>query len=366
MPILRFKFLPGLVLAGLLLAAPAFAASYGRSVPKHRTPSQLLVTPPTAEDLFIKVLRSDDLYAYKGRQTTTYWRTGQSVDTLVFHHPPDGRRIYYLNPEVEHGRLLASDGRTEWEYDPRRKDLRQRSLSPGALENDDLLSYTLLRANYLLEVQPKPRSWADRQVYLVTIKRPKGHTLARRFWVDSGSGLILKREIYREDGKLAVTEAFSEITYHPKLLPEIFNLANLAKTAGIHVILTSSPKETPLSLNSLATQLAGKAYAPANLAGYRLVGASTTVVAGRSLLHLRYSDGLNLVSLFEQRRTQAQRPTVVKGMRTTQIGHVPGHISHRASLTTLNWDTATLNVTLMGEMGIQTLRSLALVAVQNK
>ncbi len=365
MPISRSKTLLGLVLAGLLLAAPAFAISHGRPASKPQPPKPV-VTVPTAEALFVKVLRADDLYAYKGRQVTTYWRTGRSIETLVFHHPPDGRRIYYINPEAEHGRLLASDGRIQWEYDPRRKELRERSLSPGALENDDLLSYTLLRANYLLDVQPKPRIWADRKVYLVTIKRPQGHTLARRFWVDAGSGLILKREIYREDGRLVVTEAFSDITFHPKLPPEIFSLANLAKTPGVHTLPAPTSAETPLRLNSLTAQLAGKAYAPANLAGYRLVGASATVVGGKPLLHLRYSDGLNLVSLFEQKRTQARHPTVVKGMHPTQIGRVPGHISHRASLTTLNWDTSTLNVTLMGEMGLQTLRALALAAVQNK
>ena len=126
------------------------------------------------------------------------------------------------------------------------------------------------------------------------------------------------------------------------------------------------PAETPIPLNTLAAQLAGKAFSPVNLAGYRLVGASTTVVGGKSLLHLRYSDGLNLVSLFEQKRIEARKPTVVKGMRRILIGSVPGHVVHRASLTTLNWDTATLNVTLMGEMGIDALRSLALAALQTK
>ena len=53
-------------------------------------------------------------------------------------------------------------------------------------------------------------------------------------------------------------------------------------------------------------------------------------------------------------------------MQKTQIGSVPAHVSHRASLTTLNWDTATLNVTLMGEMGLRTLHALALAAVQNR
>jgi outer membrane lipoprotein-sorting protein len=320
------------------------------------------LTAPTAESLFVKVLRSDDLYPYKGRQVTTYWRTGRVMEVMVFHRPTDDSRIQFLNPEIERGRLLVSDGTQQWEYDPHQKVLRHRRLSLGALDDDDLLSYTLLRANYLLTVDPKPHLIADRKTYLVTINRPLGQTLARRFWIDAGSGLILKREIYRDDGKLAVTVTFSDIAYHMTLAPALFTLSSLAKTMRVAELPTT---ETAIPLSSLHRQLAGKASAPGSLAGYRLVGATTTKIGERPVLHLRYSDGLNLVSLFEERRTQPSRPTLVPpGLRVTQIGATPVHISHRASLTTLNWDTPALNTTLMGEMGLSTLCTLAGAAIQ--
>jgi len=335
-----------------------------KKIPAKKIPAKkILAKAPTAESLFVKVLRSDDLYPYKGRQITTYWRTGRVMEVLVFHQPTDDQRIQFLNPEVEHGRLLVSDGTQQWEYDPHQKLLRHRRLSPGALDDDDLLSYTLLRTNYLLTVDPKPHVIADRKTYVVTIKRPSGQTLARRFWIDAGSGLILKREIYRDDGKLAVSVTFSDITYHPSLAPSLFTLSGLARTVHVAELPTA---ETAIPLSSVRFQLAGKASAPASLAGYRLVGATTTKIGERPVLHLRYSDGLNLVSLFEQRRTQPSRPTLVPpGMRVTQIGTTPVHIAHRASLTTLNWDTATLNTTLMGEMGLSTLRTLAASALQS-
>lgn len=353
-------------LAGLLLAAPAFAVSHGQPVPRRIPSVKPARRVPGAEELFVKVLRADDLFAYQGRKITTYWRTGQTTAVNVFHRPVDDRRLYYLSPKSQHGLLIVSDGHEEWQYDPHSKELSRRRLSPGALDEDDVLSYTLLRANYYLTVDPKPRVFAERKVCLVTVKRPRGHTLARKFWIDTGSGLILKREIYGDDGELAVTRAFSDITYHPKPSSEVFSLAGLSRLPGVHTVETSSPLEDPIGLNSVSGQLAGKAYAPPGLAGYRLVGASATTVGGKPLLHLRYSDGLNLVSLFEQKRTQARRPTRVKGMQKTQIGSLPAYVSHRASLTTFNWDTATLNVTLMGEMGVKTLYSLALAAAQNK
>lgn len=366
-----------MLVSGLLLLSaagqkPASAKLVQKSIPtltrlktRMKLPAPAIKAPlkaPSAESLFVKVLRSDDLYSYKGRQVTTYWRTGRVMEVLVFHRPTDDQRLQFLNPETQRGRLLVSDGVQQWDYDPHQKLLRHRRLSPGALDDDDLLSYTLLRANYLLAVDPKPHIIADRKTYLVTIKRPAGQTLARRFWIDSGSGLILKREIYRDDGKLAVTVTFSDITYHVALASSLFNLSGLARTVRVAELPTA---ETAIPLSSVRSQLAGKASAPASLVGYRLVGATTTKIGQRPVLHLRYSDGLNLVSLFEQRRTQPSRPTLVPpGMRVTQIGTTPVHIAHRASLTTMNWDTATLNTTLMGEMGLSTLRALAGAALQ--
>ena len=230
--------------------------------------------------------------------------------------------------------------------------MRHRLLSAGSLDDDDLLSYTLLRANYLLAVDPTPRTYADRRVWLVSIKHPGSLTLARRFWIDAGSGLILKREIYHTEDKPAVTVAFTDISFHPKSGPA-FDLSKLAASSGgrVRLIEDSTTTEEPIPVASLRSQLGGQAYVPPALDGYRVVGASSTVVGGKPLLHLRYSDGLNLVSLFEQRRTQPLRPTLPRpGMRETQIGTVRGHVSRRASLTTLNWDTPALNVTLMGEM----------------
>ena len=350
------------IIAGILLVSLTGILPAAAKPPK--APVKSPAKAPTAESLFIKVLHADDLFSYQGRQITTYWRTGRAMEVIVYHCPPDDRRIDYLDPEVARGRLLVSDGAQQWEYDPHQKILRHRKLSPGALDDDDYLSYTLLRANYLLAVDPKPRVWADRKTYLVTIKRPQGQTLARRFWIDAGSGLILKREIFGEDGKLAVTETFSDIAYHASFAPDFFNLSRLAKTVRVAELPTA---ETAVPLTSLRTQLAGKAFAPAFLAGYRLVGATTTRISGRPVLHLRYSDGLNLVSLFEQRRTQPQRPTLVPpGMRVMRIGSTPVHVARRASLTTLNWDTSTLNTTLMGEMGLSTLRVLALSAIQSR
>ncbi len=348
----RFNLI--LVLCGLLLGGQASAASPARSSPKPPPKA------PTVEALFISVLHSEE-YAYKGRQVTTSWRSGTASEVEVFHRPAELRRLQYLNPVSRRGRLLVSDGRQEWQYDPHSNLLRHRRLTPGALDDDDSLSYTLLRANYVLSVDPSPHRWAERAVWLVTIKRPGRLTLARRLWVDTGSGLILKREHYGEDGRLAVTIAFTDIAYHLKLSPALFNLGELGRQKGVKLVELPSPWEAPVALAAAGRELQGKARAWPQLAGYRLIGATKTVVSGQPLLHLRYCDGLNLVSVFEQSRTQTRRPTSVPG-RLIRLGMTPAYLMQHGALTTLNWDTATLNITLMGEGSLARLRTLALAA----
>ncbi len=351
----RFKLL--LSLCGLLLLSGQVSAA---SPAPKLSPKKLSPKVPTVEAVFVRVLHSEE-YAYKGRQVITSWRSGTASEVEVFHQPAELRRLQYLNPVSRRGRLLVSDGRQEWQYDPHNNLLRHRRLTPGALDDDDYLSYTLLRANYVLSVAPGPHRWADRAVWLVTIKRPGRLTLARRLWVDTGSGLILKREHYGEDGRLAVTVAFTEIAYHLKLSPALFNLAGLGHKKGTRLVELPSPWEGPVALTAVGRQLQGNARAWPQLAGFRLIGATKTVVSGRPLLHLRYSDGLNLVSVFEQSRTQTRRPTSVPG-RLITLGGTPTHVMQHGALTTLNWDTQTLNITLIGEGNQAALQKLALAA----
>ncbi len=350
-----------LVLCVLLLSGPASAASPARHLsPKHAPAIKPAPKPPTAEAIFVSVLHSEE-YAYKGKQVTTSWRSGMANEVEVFHLPAEYGRLQYLDPVAQRGRLLVSDGHQEWQYDPHSHTLRHRRLTPGALDDDDYLSYTLLRANYVLSVSPRPVTWAERKAYLVSIKRPGSLSLARRLWVDAGSGLILKREHYGEDGRLAITVAFTEIAYHPKISPALFDLASLGHKKGMKVVELPSPWEAPVALSAAGQQFGGRAQAWPQLAGYRLIGATKTVVSGRPLLHLRYSDGLNLVSLFEQQRTQTRRPTAVPG-RLIRLGTTPTHLMQHGALTTLNWDTQSLNITLMGEGSLTRLRKLAMAA----
>ncbi|MDQ2688130.1 MAG: hypothetical protein M3Y28_09720 [Armatimonadota bacterium] len=346
-------------LLNVVLIVSVFCPAALGAAPRPGVPKKPASRPPDAAILYNRSLKADDLYSYRGRQITTYWRTGRAVAVIVSHRAPSLRRIDYLAPDSRRGSSVVTDSTQEWLYDARSKQLRHRRLAPDAEAVADAADrYDLLRANYILQVLPQARTWADRKVFLLTITRRTNRTPARKLWVDAATGVVLKRESYREDGKLALTVAFSDVNSHAPLPRSLFNLSALAARPGVKTMEEKPSGESSVTLANVAHQLGGAARSPSHLAGYRLVSAALT--PDGKTLHLRYSDGLNLVSLFEQRRTQLRRPTrVPPTMHPTRIGQRAGYISHRASLTTLNWDTGALNFTLMGEIAESSLQDLA-------
>ena len=354
--------------SALALMLPASAAP--RALPLHHnvpraSQARFVMRVPTAADLYGRSLNADDYFSYRGRQITTNWRSGQSAAVIVSHRAPNLHRLDYVSPESLQGRKSLSDGRQEWRYDPRRRLVYHLRLDPNAdAVADAAAAYTLLKANYNVAVIPQKQIWANRKVFLLTIQRRSNHLPVRKLWIDAATGLVLKRESYRaisEGGrvaaKLSVTVAFTEISFRPHLTRAAFDHVRLARP-GTPVSEEKAGAENPIPLASVSRQLGGAWLTPPSLAGYRLVSAAVTN-GPRPRLHLRYSDGLNLVSLFELRRTTTHLPTRVPHSRPLQVGRLSGRVVHRASLTAINWDSSVFNLTLMGEIAQKTLLQLA-------
>ena len=119
------RFLPGGVHAHLMARVPS---------PRHRTARRASAPPkpsvPSAADLFVRVLRADDLFTYQGRQITIYWTTGRNTAVEVYHQPAGLPPHLLPGPRSQRGRLLVSDGRQQWQYDPRRSEVRHRLSRP--------------------------------------------------------------------------------------------------------------------------------------------------------------------------------------------------------------------------------------------
>jgi len=358
-----------LLTAFILVFAPTANAVARRPEPsphdvlgKKPAPAKM----PTAVDVYNRSLMAETRYSYRGHQITTYWRTGRAIRVLITHLAPSLRRIEYLAPDRLRGNILISDGHQEWRYDASSKWLHRHPVAADKPSPQDIpVKYSQLRANYDLAFMPGTQVSADRQAFVLTITRKSNHVLARKLWIDAGTGLVLKREAYSETGKMSVTVAFSDIDYHVKLTRSAFAPpGSQPDQPGIKKIKDlKEPErvEQTVPIKAAAGMLGGAAFAPHGVDEFRLTSAAIVNRPGKKpVLHLRYTDGLVLVSVFEQTRTQTKRPTRVPStMKPVAIGKSTGHLAHHASVVTVNWDTPTLNMTMIGEVSDARMLDLA-------
>jgi anti-sigma factor RsiW len=104
------------------------------------------------------------------------------------------------------------------------------------------------------------------------------------------------------------------------------------------------------SKGTVQSALAPGADYPATAAGFKFVGETTRIMNRRNTQEVHYSDGLDFISLFEQKRIKSNRPTIVpKAATPISINNKSAHLIRRASLETLIWDSGALRLTVVGE-----------------
>ncbi|HEY5847966.1 MAG TPA: zf-HC2 domain-containing protein [Microlunatus sp.] len=116
-----------------------------------------------------------------------------------------------------------------------------------------------------------------------------GSVAVARWWVDDSTGLLLWHETYDEGGSLQSAAGFRSLRIG-------------RATFMSHVPQTSVPRTTTSLTLAKTSDLAAQGWSPPrNLAGLPLVRLRSDRANDPEALHLVYSDGLSLVSVFEQR-----------------------------------------------------------------
>lgn len=141
----------------------------------------------------------------------------------------------------------------------------------------------LLTAHYDLAMAGDG-SCTGRAVHVVEAVREHDGTVAGRFWVDSATHLVLRRETFDAAGRLVRSSAFTTLTVGSED-PDVAPAGLDSLTAGDLDRLRDDGWRIP-------DRLAG---------GLELYDARIRTHDGRQVLHLAYSDGLSTLSLFAQR-----------------------------------------------------------------
>jgi sigma-E factor negative regulatory protein RseB len=266
--------------------------------------------------------------SYQGEEVVTRWTNGSgSVLVSNIWHDSGGQTVTQT--------LTAGTAASSQPYLSADSD----SQAPEGVLGVTQSLVQLLETNYVM-VYAGAGSADTRTAQVIEARRADG-TLAARFWLDDATKLPLERVVFDADAHIISQDVF--LNLHFASQPATAVPAGAAAAAG--------PWEDPLSHAQLLALRSRGWQVPAALPGglSLFTGAQTTTSTG-TVLDLGYSDGLSVVSVFEQRGHLAAK------LAGWQKVKVDGQVVYVAlpDQRSLTWSSHDMVYTVMADAPTQT------------
>ena len=193
----------------------------------------------------------------------------------------------------------------------------------------------------------------NRTAQIVEAWRENG-SLAARFWLDDATKLPLEREVFDTTAHVISEDVFINVRFS-KLAPAAAPAGGPSDPRG--------PWTDPLSATQLLALRASGWLVPPELPGglSLFTGAQTQTNTG-TVLDLGYSDGLSVVSLFEQRGNLAAK--LAGWQKITMAGHVI--YAAEPDQRSLTWASRGMVYTVMADAPAQTVDTVIRVLPHDK
>lgn len=217
-------------------------------------------------------------------------------DILVRSAPTRCYRRDILDPSGEPAQTIVSDGHAEWYYDRARARVwKGRPSDPDEALLGPEEELELLLRNYDVRLSGPERA-AGRDCWVLELSSKKGGGPARRLWIDREHGIALRSESYGSDGEALSSMRFMEIAYPSSVDMEPFRFsppegARVSETGLLPDYLELADARTLSGL-----QPRPPAWLPD---GYVFESVNVLPIREARVLHYRYSDGLDVLSLFQ-------------------------------------------------------------------
>ena len=274
----------------------------------------------------------------------------------VEHRAPDQTRRTYLAPQSLYGQYVISRGAMSWDIDPKSKRVvvtENRAADDALVANDDI---ALLSANYRAVLTANDENVADRKAEVVDLVNRYTGQRIMRLWIDERMHVVLAKEEYHGDGSLAWRTRYDAIRFTDGLPKQIFT-ADLPKdfstTRGRSYGHPS--EDLTRAISACGFTPIGPKYLPE---GFAVVTADLTDIKGVKNLHLLYTDGIRMMSLFENATNRAVDFGALKSHSTTFEGHTARY-AHDGPTTLLAWHEHGLDFALVADLELKDLMRIA-------
>lgn len=230
-----------------------------------------------------------------GLARTTIWVNGRPVQgtSMVLRDRGGRSRTHYLTGPSR-GLLMGSTGEVLWQQEKNGAMVQfsRYGSTPTVQSTDDIL------ANYRPRLMGRGKV-AERSTAVVGLFERRTGALAKRLWIEHETGVILRQEAYDPAGYLLGRTEYQAVVFPEGLEARLF-LPPVRVQARVQTPPTTSRRVSPPRLAELVGfPLRTPTYLPQ---GYRLQGHfafECPCHCGGHVAHIRYSDGLRALSIFE-------------------------------------------------------------------
>lgn len=256
------------------------------------------VSASRAVEWLKQAVRAAAHVSYRATEALTIRGTGtiHRHKVKVVHRAPDDARREYLDEKGRTELIVVDDGHSHWQYSPRRRVIIFSASVRPDQELWQMRHLNRLLTNYIVS-EAGEVTIEGRKARVVAISPRRGHHgPSKRLSVDVQTGLVLESELTSSDGKTRLASELSGLRFD-KAIPsgEFAPPPNVRRQTVIYDHVAVLP------LSALARHWKRPLMVPAYLPhGYRLESARLLRRSSRAFVHLRYFDGLNTLSVFEE------------------------------------------------------------------
>ena len=280
---------------------------------------------PAGEELLRRSEQAERAHDYRGLRVIRMVLPQCTVtaEAAVIHRRPATTRIEYLSPPSVAGTVVLQVGPDRWRRSPRNNHWHRAAPAPEAHLLD------LLVRNY--DLRAVPGSPVARRDCVLLIINPKHEgNPSKRIWIDQATGLVMRSEVLNWKQDDISISAFKSIEIDPDLSSD-----------GAQ--LTPPPKPPPHAPPDPGFKAVYPRYVPP---GYVFVSTDTMLMGKHRAAHLRYSDGLNSISVFQvpAQAFGGQQPFAGPEWRFTQV---------------ITWRRGDMDYAVVGDIDPAELRNIA-------
>ncbi len=281
----------------------------------------------SVSDILERAAQAERRISYRGiKNASVNTGTGALVfaKMKVLHLKPDKTRTEYLAPSTLAGVVFVRNSRNTYRYDPHQKRWQAIGRCPVYCD-DELLDN--LRKHYnlrLLDIQQA----AGRDAYLIAAEPRRKFEPVHQLLIDKETYLVVAAFTTASDGKYFRAYKFVSLELNPKdIRPSLFDVPASVSRSEKHDTRPNFKVMKP-------------SYLPV---GYKLVGEGTSRMNNLLCSHLRFSNGVNTISLF-------QRPA-------RNSSNHPAHLFRTTNVVT--WTKDGMLLTLVGDISQEELEKIA-------